>query len=175
MLPGWFKEPKLSGLNTLGELLWEGGLNFRGLSVFGWPRVETCVVGILDRRGGVTIPQLVRLVRIEAGRGGSRFDLGGVTSPENEECELSSSCWLEPRSRVPGGLKGFSGLSGGLLPSPSSSLLLPSNSCSCSTSSPPVLRQPPSLHLSSSLTLLPDRSPPDLPVTCSNASWGSDG
>ena len=172
MLPGWFKEPKLSGLNTLGELLWEGGLNFRGLSVmFGWPRVDTtCVVGILERRrGGVTIPQLVKLVRREAGRGGSRFDRGGVASPEKEVCD-ASSCWLEPRSRVPGGLRGFSGLSGGLLPSPSSSLLLPSNSCS-STSRPSLLRAP-SLHLSSSLTLLPDRSPPDLPVTCSSASWG---
>ena len=86
MLPGALKEPKLSGLNTLGELLWEGGLNFRGLSMFGWPRVDTCVVGTLERRrGGLTIPQLVRLLRSEAGRGGSRFDRGGVTSPEKEE------------------------------------------------------------------------------------------
>ena len=170
MLPGWLREPKLSGLNTLGELLWEGGLNFR---VFGWPRVDTCVMGILERwRGGVTIPQLVKLLRSEAARGGSRFDLGGVTNPEKEECELASSCWLDPRSRVPGGLRGFSGLRGGLLPSPSSSLLLPSISCS-SPNSPPVLRVP-SLHLNSSLTLLPARSPPDLPVTCSSASWGSD-
>ena len=168
MLPGWFRDPKLRGLNTLGELLWEGGLNFRRLSVFSWPRVDTCV----RWRGGVIIPQLVKLFRSEAARGGSRFDLGGVANPEKEECEPASSCWLDPRSRVPGGLRGFSGLSGGLLPSPSSSLLLPSNSCSTSNS-PPVLRAP-SLHLNSSLTLLPARSLPDLPVTCSSASWGSD-
>ena len=33
--PGWFKEPKLSWLNTLGALLWDpGGLEFRGCDVF---------------------------------------------------------------------------------------------------------------------------------------------
>ena len=162
MFPGWeLNEPKLSGLNTLDELLWDGGLNFRGLSaVFGWPRVDTCVVGALERRGGVTRPQLVKLPRSEAGNGGSRLDLGGVTSPEKEEWDCS---WLDTRSRVPGGLRGFSGLRGGLLPSPSSSLLLPSSSCS--STSPTLLRAEPSLHLCSSLALLPDLSPPDLPVT----------
>jgi len=80
----------------------------------------------------------------------------------------SSWWWLVILSRVPWGLRGFSGLSGGLLPSPSSSLLLPSTSSSCCTISPRLLR-PPSQHLASSLTLLPL---PDLPVTFSNASWG---
>ena len=85
--PGWFKEPKLSGLNTLGALLWDGGLKFRGSDVFcRLPWCERC----LDSRGGVTSPQLVNLPMWEAA--GARWDLGGVIRPE-KDAPISSSNW----------------------------------------------------------------------------------